>query len=241
LDVTGAVGVTATVGVIVGAGAAGVSTEFTATGAVLGCLTATGADAGTLAAMLLLLPFAIVVAIATSVPRIPFNVVCTAASCEAESVVFAASDAFNCESVAASVLSVPLKAPIWAAESPLDGVATATAPCEPVPAIDAGMAFGVPASAGGTFPACISRFANVAFAISSCCWSATVCAGMSACVAATVWACAVICPPMLPIATISAAKKSNLFMGNINVNLIIKCNNDGLLKKYRLSKSGRFC
>jgi hypothetical protein len=176
---------------------------FTATGTLAGCVAAIGA----LFAAGLLPPFATSFAIATSVPCMPFNVACTAVSCEGVSVALVASEASNCVSIAASALKVVLKALICAAESSVVATATTTgvALCAPVPAIDAGMVFGVPASTGGTMPACISRFANVAFATSSCCWIAAVCEGVRVC------ACAIIFPPMLPIATISAAKKSNLF------------------------------
>ena len=188
---------------VVGAGAL-----FTATGALADCVTAIGA----LFATGLLPPFAMSVAIATSVPCMPFNVACTAVSCEGANVILVASEASNCVSVAASALNVVLKALICAAESPVVAAATTgVAFCDPVPAMDAGMVPGVPASTGGTIPACISRFANVAFATSSCCWIAAVCAGVSVC------ACATIFPPMLPIATISAAKKSNFFIINDNI------------------------
>jgi hypothetical protein len=79
---------------------------FTATGALAGCVTAIGA----LFATELLPPFAMPVAIATSVPCMPFNVACTAVSCEGVNVILAASEASNCESVAASALNVVLKA-----------------------------------------------------------------------------------------------------------------------------------
>ncbi len=143
---------------------------FTATGEPAGCAAATGAVAGTLFAV------AMVLAIATSVLCMPLSVVATAASCEGVSVVFAATEALNCVSDAASVLKVVLNALIWSTESPVDAETDAVVAvlCEPVPAIEAGIVLGVPASAGGTTPACICRFAKVALATSSCCWSAAV-------------------------------------------------------------------
>ena len=192
---------------------------FTATGELAGCVAATGAEA-TGALFTRLCSVAIVFVIATSVLPMPLSVACTAVSCEGVRVVFAAIDAFSWLSVAASAPSVVLNWLICAAESSaetevtgvLGAVATAE-PCEPVPAMDGGIVLGVPASAGGTTPACISRFASVAFATASSCCMAAACAGVSVCVVGAVWACAVrIFPPMLAIATISPAKISNLFM-----------------------------
>jgi hypothetical protein len=91
------------------------------------------------------------------------------------SVVFAASEVFNWLSVAASVPNVVWNALSWSAVRPVvatgaDGAtATGVTVSEPVPAIEAGIVLGVPASTGGIVPACISRLANVAFATSSCC------------------------------------------------------------------------
>lgn len=103
-------------GVVTGAVATGVvgaaaadGAVFTATGALLGCVAATGAEIGAEATGLpatLPASFERLPVIATSVPRIPFNVACTVASCEGVSVVFTASELLNCESVAASALSV---------------------------------------------------------------------------------------------------------------------------------------
>lgn len=199
---------------------------FTATGDVAGCVVATGAEAaGVLGAFC---ADATVFAMATSVLPMPFSVACTAVSCEGVSVVFAAIEAFNCPSVAASVPSVALNWLTCAAESPVDagadadvvGALGATATpeplCEPVPAIEGGTTLGVPASAGGTTPASISRLASVALASASSCSTAATCAGVSVCeplVAVAVWACAAsVMPPMLAIATITAAKNSNLFI-----------------------------
>lgn len=148
---------------------------FTATGApVVGFADATGVPADALPAPMFAV--ATVFAIATSVFFIPFSVVCTAASCDGVSVEFVASDVFNCESVAASVLNVWLNSLAWLADNPADAVAdvpgavVATGADEPpVPAIDGGITLGVPASAGGTAPASISRFASVAFATASSC------------------------------------------------------------------------
>jgi hypothetical protein len=138
-------------------GAVAVDGVFTATDDPAACVTATGVDAtgatGALPAV------AIVFAIATSVFCMPFNVDATVASCEGVSVVFATTDALSCVSIVASVLKVPWNALTWLAESSV--VATGAALCETVP--------GVPASAGGTAPACICKLASVAFATSSCC------------------------------------------------------------------------
>jgi hypothetical protein len=130
---------------------------FTATGALAGCTAAIGA---LFVSGLLLLPFAISVAIATSVSCMPFNVDCTAVSCDGVSVEFTTTEAFNCERVAASVLKVVLNALICMAESPV----IAVAPCAPIPAMDVGVALGVPASADATIPFCISKLTNVAWA-----------------------------------------------------------------------------
>jgi len=169
------VGVVAVVGAVAPVPGAVVGAVFTATGdPVVGCVAATGAPADALPAEPVF-AVAIVFAIATSVPCMPFNVVCTAASCDGVSVEFDASDVFNWESVAARVLNVWLNSLTWLEESPADAVAdvpgavVATEDEPPVPAIDGGITLGVPASAGGTAPACISRFASVAFATSSCC------------------------------------------------------------------------
>lgn len=213
---TGAVtaGVAAAVGDAAPVLGAAIGLVFAATGALgealvatgeLGNVVATGAEAGAEFAPAL----EMVSAIATRVLCIPFSVFCTAASCDGVSVEFDASDASNCESVAASVLSVWLNSLTWLAESPADAVAdmlgAVVATGAPlVPAIDGGTVLGVPASAGGTAPASISRFASVALATCNCCWIAAICAGVSVDV---VWACATpIYPPMLPIATTSAAK-----------------------------------
>jgi len=157
----------------------------TATGAVAGVFTATGAEAGTDALPVV----AIVFAIATSVLCMPLSVPCTAVCCEGVSVVFAASDVFNCESVAASVLSVPWNSLICAAESPAEAaevgaVATGDTDCDPVPAIDGGITLGNPPSPAGTIPACISIFARVAFATASSCCMVATWSGVSACAGA---------------------------------------------------------
>ena len=106
----GAAGVCAAIGAEpTGAAAAVVADDgvmFTATGALAGGVAATGA----LFATGLLPPFATSFAIATSVPCIPFNVACTAVSCEGVSVEFKTTEASSCESVAASALNVVLKA-----------------------------------------------------------------------------------------------------------------------------------
>jgi len=131
---------------------------FTAIGALGVAVVATGAEAD------MLPPFAMVFVIATSVFCMPESVACTAASCEGATAVFAASELFNCESVAASVLKVPWNALTSLAENPVAGVAGAVAAtgCETT-------VVAVPESPPGTIPACVSRFANVAFATSSCC------------------------------------------------------------------------
>jgi hypothetical protein len=168
--------VCATVGVD-GVVAGVVGALFTATGEPATGATATGADAGDVAGAEVLLPaVATVFAIATSVLCIPLRVAATDASCEGVSVVLAETEALNCESVVASVFRVPWNALTCVAVSPAEaevvgvaGTAADTPPCDPVPAMDAGIVAGVPASTGGTVPACISRFASVAFATSSCC------------------------------------------------------------------------
>jgi hypothetical protein len=76
---------------------------FTATGEPVTGATATGADAGAEAP---LPAVAIVFAIATSMPCMPLSVPATAVSCDGVSVVFAAIEASNCVSDAASVLNV---------------------------------------------------------------------------------------------------------------------------------------
>jgi hypothetical protein len=138
---------------------------FAATGEPAGGVVATGADpaAGALFATALPPPFAISFAIATSVPCMPFNVACTAVSCDGVSVELETTEASNCVSVTASALKVVLKTLICAAESPVVAPAT-DALCDPVPAIDAGIVLGVPASVGGTMPFCISKLINVAWA-----------------------------------------------------------------------------
>lgn len=162
--VAGAAGVVAgavtTVGdwVVAALGAAAVEgAVFTATGEVAGWVDATGAE--TIGA---LFAFEMVFAMATSVLPMPLSVFCTAIACDGVSVAFVASEAFNWPRVVASVLSTELNSFTCAAESPVTTV-------------------GVPASEGGTIPACISRFASVALATASSCWSVATSVGVSVC------------------------------------------------------------
>jgi hypothetical protein len=108
-------------------------------------------------------PFAISVAIAVSVSCVPFNVVCTAVSCDGVNVESETIEASNWVSVAASALNVVLTALICVAESPVVAV-TAVAFCVPVSTLGAETALGVPASADATMPFCISKLINVACA-----------------------------------------------------------------------------